>query len=75
MYFTEIRHVNVRTYPGVVSHEEALVVTQQGVPVVTHVELFVAFARVSLVDGDQAVVTRELVEETSCQSHLKLARY
>ena len=47
--------------------EKRLVVTQDGVPVVPHVELFVGLARVAFVDGDEFVVTRVLGEEVACR--------
>ena len=50
----------------VVSEEETVVITEEGVPVVAQVELAVLLSRVPLVDADQPVVARVLREEAGC---------
>ena len=51
----------------VVAELQTFVVTEQRVPVVTHVELLVGVRSVSLVDRDQTVVARVRVEEVTCK--------
>ena len=65
--FADHRHNLTVTNLRVVTNLQTFVVTEQRVPVVTHVELLVHAASVAFVDGNQAIVTRVLVEEVTCK--------
>ena len=54
----------------VVTEEEAIVVANERVPVVTQVEVLVQLAGVPLVNADQSVVTRVLQEEVAYRKSL-----
>ncbi len=55
----QVFQVNVSLWEevfGIMFHEETLIVAEQGVPVVSHVELLVCLPRVPFVNTDQLVM-------------------